>query len=133
MEAFPFNQNGKLDRKALPAYPLKDTCEIQRTETDLHRAVNEKEFQEMAEKVFDENAPLMEKTFEDNSCGEIHHRRERAVFYKDLRNLPDETKERFATGFWQVLEEEDARLSAALFVMSNERSRLLLRMNKSGL
>lgn len=82
-------------------------------------------------RVLTANHPVLRSEYVPASDGRFYQivsrEKEPVVFCKDLRMLDDEARERYLSGFWQVLSGEKDLFAMALFAVSDERSVLLIR------
>lgn len=105
-----------------------------RIRTVLRCVWSREEFRNRAERLT-ANHPALRSDFVLAGDGRfwqvIERQKEPTVFYKDLSSLPEDAQERFINGFWQVLDQENALFSLALFPLSATHSVLLIHADHS--
>ena len=103
---------------------------INRFRADLNGAWDEVQYQDRVFRLIENHPSLRSDFIRDRSRSFwqiIYKRKKVPVFYKNLTGLTKGGQERFISGFWQVLDEEDALFACALLILSEKESTLLLR------
>ena len=113
-------------------YGISNQRNVNRISVRINSSWSREEFYHRMEALI-KNHPALRSEFCEYGKGGywqvIYRQKKPPVFYKDLRGMSEKAARSFAGGFWQVLEEKEALFEAACFVLTDERSLLLIRVD----